>query len=608
MNLSRIPLTALAFILPVVSVLAADALDLSNNGRSALFIDETAPAKVCIAGDISDASGRLSSVRVEDLEPARYRAVFFLRLSHPASRHTAFTRINLSASSDGNVIASRELSVIAFDKPGVYQAFALPFDVSQRGAKVVFSVSWGWESQRTVHPVPLVNPPVLDEMDVKGSPAGLEDLRLERYLSEYPYHLALGGLELECLGSITLNGLEVDKIRYKPNEEMTGSVRVHNYREKPVQLDFVGELIQGMEGITEFTRGKITVPARGNIDVDFSGSVGPALWGREVRVRVEDNGADLAKASGYFTVHTNMWAVMIGAYGINLPRYRAGPDGANAESMAQDMKDLYFNCVEFVFWAPDDMCDLTPGDGRYWSGQMRRDSSGESTRWLINAFHDAGIACSFYTRIRVGGGKAAYDLYREHPDWFDPQFYDVRHLDRWDESHNLISWPRVAARTDIDAPFLRHAEEIIQSIDMFAWDAARYDSRDTDPFAPGIFPLARKVVDKARPAFQWGYNDGLNRTDLSDKPELRELFDFLCSDGALMMDEYNTHAFKDKWTFERYARRHVMFRDNVHSRDGHLVFCPSDVTMANDAVFQAILPMAARASRMGSPERKISIR
>ncbi len=606
---------ALAFVGAAPALHAKDAtlIPLDSNASMVLFTDDTAPFKHCLAGDISEESGILPAMKSGELAPGFYRAEFLLRLSHTVSCFTERTRITVSVSGDGITAADREMSVICFDRPGIYQRFELPFTVTKPSSIASFQVSWAWKSQKSERrPVPLVNAPKPGDTELQGADSKLDNLFqkmvVERKISEFPYHIALGAVGFESLGEVALSELEVNKVRYRPNEALRGSVTIRNAGIKPRELVCIADLIDETHSPCEIARGTALVPARGAHNFEFSGPVGDRPWGREISLRVEDGSEVLVKESEYFTVHTNMWAVAIGAFGMDLPRYRAGPNGVNAPKIARDCKQRYENVIEFVFWAPDDTGDLNPPAGQYWSGQLRRDSSGDSTRWLIDAFHEAGVACSVYTTVWVYGGKSGYESYRRHPEWFNlsvippsatcsDSVFDVRHLDRWDSppGTRLRSWPRIAPRTDIDEPYEHHAGELIRSIENFGWDAARYDSDTTKPDAPRVFTVSRNIVNTARPEFQWGYNDGLHRTDLSDKPNLQELYDFICSNGAMIMDEYNRHAAQDKWTYEKYAHRHVIFRDQVHTRGGHVVFCPLEINADNDAVFQEILPLAARA-------------
>ena len=295
---------------------------------------------------------------------------------------------------------------------------------------------------------------------------------------------------------------------------------------------------------------------------------------------------------------------------MNLPYYRAGPNGENCERMAQHVKKSYANAIEFVFWAPDDFGDLTPTETPYWGGQLRHQSGAESTRLLIEAFHRAGIACSFYATFTGGGGRAGYDLYRKHPDWFRPAFYDVAQLDRWDRSKEMMSWPRVGVRSDLAAPYLHHGREIIRSAEHFGWDSIRYDSNmgvkapDTDePYVAKYFPMVKEMVMKAAPHFRWGYNDALHRQNLKKEPALDKLFSTLCEGGGMIMDEYNNHAFQDGWPYDKYARRHRHIRDMVHARGGHYTLCPGKPKMASDQVYQAILPLVARGHHAWDPQK-----
>ena len=159
---------------------------------------------------------------------------------------------------------------------------------------------------------------------------------------------------------------------------------------------------------------------------------------------------------------------------------------------------------------------MTP-EGPYGSGQMRYHNSAESTKLLIDALHARGIACAFYTKLCTAGGKAGYELYRRHPDWLVPGFFDMAQLDRGDRDDNLISWPQLSVPREKDAPFRYHAQEIVRSIDAFGWTSRDLDSA-MEWLPPEVTQLVKDTVARVHPQFQWGYN--MNILGVADHPIL----------------------------------------------------------------------------------------
>jgi hypothetical protein len=145
----------------------------------------------------------------------------------------------------------------------------------------------------------------------------------------------------------------------------------------------------------------------------------------------------------------------------------------------------------------------------------------------------------------------------------------------------------------------------------------RYDSGMTDPESGDVLRLVKRTVNRACPGFQWGYNTGLHRTENPPPPSsgkwdsdpnaewnklpLKPVFDILCEDGGMIMDEWNNHAATDGWTYESYAGRHVNIRKQAHSRGGHVVLCSFEPESHADGIYQEILPLAARTHRGWDP-------
>lgn len=616
-----LPWQALACAMAILPLTAtpsvADEIDVPlEQTRAIMYTDPGSPRRRCRAASVLSNTGTLFDLESPELAPGVYRVHMRLKMSHTISKHTARLEFTLAATGKAES-GARKLTIVDFELPGVYQDFSFPLEVCRKKkAWVKLSASWSWRSG-----VLDKRPPEPVELPTVGAKATLEEDAeeiepLEHQLKELPYHLASDRVWLESLGDVAVRDLEVDKIRYRPRETASATGIVRNYAERDRELTVETFLIRGLDDTQLANTQTVTVGPmaseafRGNVPLD------DRMWGHEVRCVVKEDGRELASASQYFTVHTNPWAVAIGGFPMDLTIYRAGPNGRNVELNAVSRKRQYVNQVEFVFWAPDDFGDLNPQD-KYWSGQMRRHNSAASTKWLIDAFHKAGISCAFYSKIQTAGGKAGYEVLRRHPDWYLPGFYDVAQLDRWDRSTEMHIWPQLGVRRDIPDPYVHHAEEIIRSVKTFGWDMIRYDSSMMYPEAGDMLRLVKYKVNKACPGFQWGCNSGVHRTNNPPPPTcgkwkidpdadwakapLRPVYDMLCEDGGMMMDEWNNHAHQDRWTYDKYASRHIHFRKEVHRRGGHVVFCPFEPESHADAVYQDILPLAARTHRAWDP-------
>jgi len=550
------------------------------------------------------------------LRPGLYRAHFRLRLSHTISKHTASLEFTLAATGGNEGPGERILSVVDFELPGTYQDFVVPFAVRGKREHIRLRAGWAWrgpKDERPPEPVDLPDSAGADAMEIGEKQNVLEPL--EHRLTELPYHIALDRLWVEFCGEAEIRDVTVDKIRYRPGEQVTVSGSVRNFAPEQREFELGIDVVRGVDERRNVHREALEIGAGRSRSFEATFQLSDRLWGHAVECHLARDGRPIARASEVFSVHHNPWAVAVGSFPMDLTIYRAGPDGKNAERCALSRKQQYANQIEFVFWAPDDFGDLTP-EGQYWSGQMRRHNSAESTRQLVEAFHQAGISCAVYGKL-TSGGKAGYELLRKHPEWMDPMFYDVHQLDRWERSTDMVSWPQLRVCGDTPAPYIHHAEEIVRSVKDFGWDAVRYDTAWDAPESADILRLVKSKVRAACPELQWGYNTGLHRREHQPTPSHPEwakdvlparalesptpIFEMLCEDGGMIMDEYNRHAGQDPWSYRRYATRHVHIRDKVHPHGGHLVFCPFDPEMDSDALYQDILPLAARAHRAWDP-------
>ncbi|MBS3764506.1 MAG: hypothetical protein KGZ25_14505, partial [Planctomycetes bacterium] len=594
---------------------SATKIPLEKIGRT-IYLERAGGEKKCVAANLFEAGGRFFNVPISDLKAGVYRAHFRLKVSHTISKHTSLLEFNIGTKGGCEKPTSRSLSIVDFKLPGTYQNFVVPFAVSGRRKRVLLTAGWDWRGKADERPPEPVDMPDAGEqgaMDVGNDEKAIEPL--QHKLTELPYHLALDRLWVECVGDAEIRGVTVDKIRYEPKEPVIVTGEMRNFAAERREFQLNADLVRGIDERQNVHQRIVTVDGRRSRKFEFIFDLPNKRWGHAIECRISENGRTIDRASEVFSVHTNPWAVAVGSFPMDLTIYRAGPGFRNADECALSRKNNYANQVEFVFWAPDDFGDLTP-EGKYWSGQMRRRNSAESTRQLIRAFHRVGVSCAVYIKL-TAGGKAGYELLRRHPEWMEPMFYDMHHLDRWERSKEMVSWPQLRVRRGMAAPYIHHAEEIVRSVKEFGWDAVRYDTGWQKPDSSAILELVKREVRESCPQLQWGYNTGLHRRARQPKPVVpawgedvlpaefikspRPAFDVLCENGGMVMGEYNRHAGQDGWTYKRYASRHVGTRDKVHQREGHLVFCPFEPKMDSDALYQDILPLAARAHRAWDP-------
>lgn len=582
-------------------------IPLTVKSASALFVDADAAKGSCIAGDLSNKNGSLAAVPVPAAKPGVYRLHARLKMSHTCIPATARLEYTLQLAAGGKSLAARELSIVDFERPARYQEFVLPLTVTDGVGDMVFGVQWRWPEGPIGQKVQLrkfdkSDLPSLDaatELAPDAKAADAAQLKIERPLSELKYHLALDALWLEPLGDVAVSALHIDKARYRPGDNAAVSGTIANHGAGTRSLSLRLEMLCALGEAAVVSTTPYTVPPGGEVTFKAVVPIGDRLWDREFRaILLDANGNELTRTADVRTVHTNPWAVALPTQNMDLTEYRAQ---GYLPKLGQPLegRERYTNAIEFVFWAPDDFGDLTPS-GRFYSGQTRRDNGEESTRKLIAFFHTRGVACSMYGKIDIGSGKAGYDLLRRHPDWSDPDFYDVAQLDRWDRSKSLSIYPQLVARRDTDEPYKHHASELIASHSQFGWDSVRYDSAMNWPEMARHLKLVHDLVNAACPGFQWGYNSG--------HPDnyAPGIFDEMCARGGMIMEEANVHAFKDGWTYDKYAGRHLEFRSQVHRRGGHLTFCPGEPEGYNDLTYQQILVLCARAHHAWNPASHIT--
>lgn len=587
--------------LPAVAEQARIEIPLAVKSASSLFVDADAVKGTCVAGDLSNKNGALAAIPVSPPKAGLYQCHVRLKMSHTCIPATAKLEYVLQLAAGGALVASQKLTIVDFERPGRYQEFTFPLTVTDGTPDMAFGVQWSWPEGPAGQKVALrkfdkSDLPSLDatELAPDAKAADAAQLKIERPLTELKYHLACDRLWLEPLGDVAIRTFNLDKARYRPGDTAALSGSLANYAAETMVLTLRLEQLSAFGPPAVVSTTTYTVPAGGEVPFTAAIPLGERLWDREIRgILLDARQQELARHSEVCTVHTNPWAVALPTKGMDMTEYRA-QSYLPQQGQPRVGCERYTNAIEFVFWPPDDFGDLTP-TGRYYSGQTRRDNGAESTRKLIAYFHSRGVACSMYAKTDIGSGKAGYDLLRRHPDWSDPDFYDVAQLDRWDRSKALSIYPQLVARRDTDEPYRHHAQELIASQRQLGWDSVRYDSAMNWPEMAHHLKLIKTTVNAACPGFQWGYNSG--------HPDgyAPGIFDEMCAGGGMIMEEANVHAFKDQWTYDKYASRHIEFRSQVHRRDGHLTFCPAEPESNNDLVYQQILPLCARAHHAWNP-------
>ncbi|MBI2191158.1 MAG: hypothetical protein HYU36_04160 [Planctomycetes bacterium] len=579
---------------------------LSASERAPLCEDPDSKSGKAVAGNFDLPRGTLLRALCPSLQPGFYLARIRLKLTEIATLQSSRQSVNLSIRDDGGqALFSRGFSILHFEASGQYQEFALPFRLDAY-CEPVLEVSWEWTGRKQVPPV-LRPGQVPDAESVAQNLAEEQDKSEEKDLGvDLEIPVKIGSLQhaaliadqasIDRLGDLGFVRVEADRIRYRPGETARIAVALHHAGPDVRSAHIRTLLLGGLYEARGLDARDLSLAPGQTAEFELQARLDGCLWGYEVRCVAELDGTEAARASEFFTVHDNPWAVSLGAQTINSTR---GITPASAVQAASERKRSYGNRVEFVFWAPDDFGHLTPDTDLFYGGQMHFHGNVSGTRAAIQAFHQAGIFTSLYTKLWEPGpgGKAGYELIRQNPDWFATGFYDVAQLDRWDTDDTLMAWPQADVRRDIDEPFQHHASELVRSIQAFEWDAARYDSPMDRPEAARVLRLVKETVNHAFPAFQWGYN-----VTAYKMLEFPETFSLLCENGGMIMEEYNLAAPDQGWTWDYYTGRHRSIRSWVRERGGHgeLISFGENFSLSDeevpriDLVYQDIFTLAAQ--------------
>lgn len=402
--------------------------------------------------------------------------------------------------------------------------------------------------------------------------------------------------------------VEVNKIRYRPGETLKGSAVVvdaggkggagtlniyleHNVRDRVKMKSQAVSLAAKPQTLPI----EITLPAE---------ELGYAL----VAEYVSADGMDRSEAAEYFSIADNFQRVAIFGGGLatrdvvlDEETIRRGLDKARSE---------YFNACEYFAWAPDDMVEMSPAADFWSSGQTNYRMNKQTIQRQIRLAHEQGFAVATYGKFVMSGlegWQTAYDYPGDHRgQYYYPvgmwEGVNVEDLDRrrdgdfsiYSKSPNVPGTPLrtwwstfMPINPDATPRMVRiAAEECVRSIDMFGWDAIRWDGH---PRAAGWVQCGRsgkyeawaarqtqslvryfkEIVGQKHPEFRYGYNYLLieKKKEYDWAVEDYEL-DELCRGGGLLMNESIGNA-SAGWTFAEVARNLQVDGDLCRERGGY---------------------------------------
>jgi hypothetical protein len=587
-------------------------VDLAKGLKSAIVAkDERAAGGRCIVADVSQAAGTAFEALTPDLAPGVYEATLRLKLPAINSVNTAPLKWVFEVGAAG--AGKCEFDVLRIEEAGVYQPIPCRFIVRQAGRA---RVALAWRRQALnpersasmrVEKQDLPKAPELDLLKEEQSETK-DELALEAEISAEPplgglryLYLAVEGIVIRSVSDAEICALAPDKIRYQPGEQATIAVGVRNYAAAPRSWRVETELVRELDRV-------IPVDSR-NLDIGpgaeqtFQCATPPLtdLWGYAVRCRLFEGERTLAEGQEFFTVHSNLWAVL--QAGSPPAQFTAQITPENAAAAAERNRRRYRNWVESGFWAPDEFGDFTPATERWWGGQGCYYGSVAGTRAMIAEGHKRGMSFAVYALIWGGDGPPAFETVRRHPDWGYPSTFNVEWLERWERNAMgtgsnkaaMHVWPlTIIDHSAAGAPARHHGRELSVAHRDLGWDAVRYDCHAISDENARLMRLVKETVHAEAPAFQFGYNSSVPQGD----PRLGAAFKAQCEgEGGIMEEGIRQFgggglSFAGGATYAVFARRLLDFKNEARTAGGHFIAIGLDKCYPNDLVYQYIFWLA----------------
>ncbi len=549
-----------------------------------------------LSADMGLPSGTVFTFQRAMLPAGRYRLAVPVKLREINSLNTSALVWRLAVS--GGAEAERHFDILWIERPNAYQAVPVDFRLDKAG-NVTFTLSWqrvsvdtkgtGVRTRVQSSELPKVGETAGDDLD------DLLDIQLEAEpeLSTRDYlYLAVAPPLLTHLGELAISSLEVDKIRYRPGERATIALKVQNLATEPRQVSLLLELVRELDEVIEVKREEMTLAAGESRDLTATTEPLTEPWGYAVRARLLAGEELLAAAAEYFTVHENMWAIMMAGRGAS--QFTAHVDLDRAVASARTNQRRYRNWVESGFWAPDEFGDFTPDTEHWWGGQGCYYGSITGTRLMIEEGHKRGLSYAVYSNIWGGDGPPAFEMVRRKPDWGYPSTFNTEWFERWDRNTmgtgkpgpGMHVWPYTIINSDNPEPFRHHGRELIATHRMFGWDAVRYDSHGIDDITARSTEYGREVVrqELAPNEFQYGYNSSVPHGD----PSKLAAFQAECRDEGLIMEEGIRGYGENQQSYEAFARRILDYKEEARRHGGHFTAIGMDKYFKNDLLYQYI--------------------
>lgn len=461
------------------------------------------------------------------------------------------------------------------------------------------------------------------------------------------FYCILEATTLRCLSrSGVVDAIHTDKVLYDPGETLQATVKAHSVTGKTQgRLEFLLRWgLEQEETVHTLEVALTTKPQRFTAAIALpKRELGHALVARFVSA----NGQDTHERDEVFNIAENFMRVaMPGEFGG--ASFALWPEDRIRDHIAQGVGN-YSNYVEWFAWAEEDMVELTPETDYWFSGQTCYHLSKAGAKRWVELLHARGVKVVTYAKFIMSGylgWKYAYDYpydckeqfffpvglwngtdvncldffrYKEFvpytTPWFHPAFLEGSIFGAaWYQNFLPIN-PDPTPRMVRVA-----AEEMVGAIEMFGFDAARWDGhmrsgpRMENPTRYDyraqkqtalLIRYFKDIVNTKYPRFRHGYNCLPLETGYDWAVENYELAE-LCRGGGLIMNEAQGNAMAGK-TYENRLQVLRVDGDLCRERGGFLLGTMGTGARERaprDRLFETVIKSAAGCREVrGAPRR-----
>ncbi|MEI6366225.1 MAG: glutamine amidotransferase [Planctomycetota bacterium] len=445
------------------------------------------------------------------------------------------------------------------------------------------------------------------EISLGGGDDLAEDLEIDIVLSPSSavYYL-VDRIEYRLLSrSGRVTAVSADKIRYLPGDSLKGTASLIDVCGNGGNGSLNFFLEHGVRDRTKAGSLPVTLGPHSQ-EIAFEIPLPQEELGYAVVAEyVSADGADHSEAAEYFNIAANFQRVAI--FGAAIGSRDAVLDEATVRTRVERARADYFNATEYFAWAEDDLVEMSPATDFWSSGQTNYRMHKPTMQRQIRIAHEQGLAVATYGKFvmsGLSGWNRAYDYPADHRgQYFYPvgmwEGVSVPDFDRRRQGdfrvygggpnvagHPFNTWWASFLPINPDpspANVRTAAEECVRSIDMFGWDAIRWDGHPRgggqcgssgiyDPSAArktqSLVRYFKDVVSEKHPNFRHGYNFLMIEPEKNHDWAVEDYeLDELCRGGGLLMNESIGNA-SGGWTFAQIVRNLQVDGDLCRERGG----------------------------------------